>query len=388
MISVYLHIPYCMQKCRYCDFCSVPLDHTAEQYCDALIAELAQKKAQYPNEKAHTVFFGGGTPTVLPAEQLCRVLRAVDEAFPLLPDAEVSIECNPKTASREGLRLLRQAGFNRLSIGLQTHDDALLKRIGRVHSFSDFQDTLRWAREAGFSNINVDVMHGLPGQTEDSYLETLRTVIACEVEHISAYALILEEDTPLFEAVASGEEVLPEVDAVADMEDAGFLLLEQNGYHRYEVSNFAREGRKCRHNLTYWRNEPYLGIGVAAHGSMPGKTAWERMANTERISTYYKKLQKGQSPETERITVNTFEQMFETIMLGLRLTEGIFEQRFSSRFGCTIRETYPEAIAYGKRYGWWDESDPETVRLNGVGMDHLDAVLRAFRERNYWELLR
>lgn len=386
MISVYLHIPYCIQKCQYCDFCSVPLDQTAEQYCDALLSEISLKKAEYPNETAHTVFFGGGTPTVLPAKQLCRVLDAVRDAFPFTPDAEISIECNPKTATKEGLSLLRRTGFNRLSIGLQSHDDTLLRRIGRVHTFLDFQDTLRWAREAGFDNVNVDVMHGLPGQTEESYCDTLKTVMDFGVEHISSYALILEEGTPLFSAVEDGRESLPDPDAVADMEDAGFLLLEQNGYHRYEVSNFAKDGKQCRHNLTYWHNEPYLGIGVAAHGSMPGKTAWERIANTESISTYYKKLRKNQSPEAERILVNTFEQMFETIMLGLRLKEGISERSFQARFGCTIRETYPEAIAYGERYGWWDDTDRETVRLNALGMDHLDAVLRAFRERNYWEL--
>lgn len=388
MRSIYLHIPYCIQKCSYCDFCSVPKDGTAERYAFALCREIELQRERYAAREIDTVFFGGGTPTILPASELCRVLETLDRCFPLAKDAEVSIECNPRTASAQDLKTLHSAGFNRLSIGLQSADDPLLARIGRVHTFQDFENTFRWARQAGFENINVDVMHGLPGQTQDSYLTTLEHVGAFGAEHLSCYALILEEGTPLYGAVRSGKERLPDEDAVADMEDAGFDWLRANGYERYEVSNFAKPGKQCRHNLTYWKNEPYLGFGVAAHSSVPTDRKWYRFSNTESIASYLRSVERGKIPETERILINTFEQMFETIMLGLRLTEGISMEKFSRRFGCSLRETYPEAIEFAERCGWWNTEDPERLRLNQSGMDHLDAVLRAFRERKYWDILR
>lgn len=388
MIALYFHIPYCIRKCRYCDFCSFPVDETAGRYCDALLSEIALRKKQYPNEQAATVFFGGGTPTILPAADLCRILEAADRAFPLAADAEISIECNPKTADASTLKTLRQAGFNRLSVGLQSADDALLRRIGRVHTYRDFLHTYEWAREAGFANINVDVMHGLPGQRQADYLATLQTVCELAPEHISAYSLILEEGTPLYRDVTAGRETLPDEDAVADMQDAGMAYLKECGYDRYEISNFAKPGYACRHNLTYWHNEPYLGFGVAAHSSMREGTKQYRFANPETIPAYMKSLAKGRLPESERILINTFEQMFECIMLGLRLVEGVEDEAFRKRFGVGIFETYPEAIERNRRRGLWDESDPRYLRLNARGLDLLNTVLLDFQEPNYWELIR
>lgn len=388
MRSIYLHIPYCIQKCSYCDFCSVPKDETAERYAFALCREIELQRERYAAQNIETVFFGGGTPTILSANDLCKVLETLDRCFPLANDAEISIECNPKTATAEDLKTLRRAGFNRLSVGLQSADDALLARIGRIHAFRDFEHTFQWARQAGFDNINVDVMHGLPGQTQDSYLATLECVGVFGADHLSCYSLILEEGTPLYGAVCSGKERLPDEDAVADMEDAGFEWLRAHGYERYEISNFAKSGKRCCHNLTYWHNEPYLGLGVAAHSSLMMDRKWYRFSNTESIGTYLRSVGKGKIPESERILVNTFEQMFETIMLGLRLTEGISHESFFHRFGCSIEETYPEAIQYAARYGWWNTDEPNRLRLNASGLDHLDAVLRAFRERNYWDILR
>lgn len=388
MIALYFHIPYCVKKCRYCDFCSVPVNESADRYCDALKTELRLRAKQYPDKTARTVFFGGGTPTVLDADALASVLDEANRLFPFAPDAEISIECNPKTASADALRTLRRAGFNRLSIGLQSADDRLLRRIGRVHTYADFLQTYEWAREAGFSNINIDVMHGLPGQSEADYLRTFEAVTALGPEHVSAYALILEEGTPLCRDVEGGRETLPDEDAVADMQDAGIVFLEARGYKRYEVSNFARAGYACRHNLTYWNNEPYLGFGVAAHSSMPEGARWYRFANVESVPAYLEKLTRGRAPEAERILINTFEQMFESVMLGLRKTEGVDCAAFLQRFGCSLFETYPEAIARTRTRGLLDESDPAYLRLNRRGMDLMNSVLLDFQQRNYLDLLR
>ncbi len=388
MTALYFHIPYCVQKCRYCDFCSVPVNDSIGRYCDALKTELQLRRNQYPGLSADTVFWGGGTPTVLPADALAGVLAYADRLFPFATDAEISIECNPKTASFDALKTLRTAGFNRLSIGLQSADNALLQRIGRVHSFEDFVHTYEWARRAGFSNINVDVMHGLPGQTQEDYLKTLETVCDLAPEHVSAYALILEEGTPLHADVMRGAETLPDEDAVADMQDAGMAFLHAHGYRRYEISNFAKPGYACRHNLTYWNNEPYLGFGVAAHSSMPEGRNWYRFSVTDRIPAYLKGVARGRVPEADRILINTFEQMFETVMLGLRKTEGVDDTAFQTRFGCSVFETYSEAIEANRRRGLLDESDPKFLRLNARGLDLLNSVLLDFRETNYWELLR
>ena len=388
MIGVYVHVPYCIQKCRYCDFCSIPIDESAERYRSAVCSEIALSAVKYPDERVKSVFFGGGTPTILPADDLCAILDAIRAAFFVEQDAEISVECNPKTIGFEGLKRLFDAGFNRLSIGLQATQNDLLRRIGRVHTFEEFLATYQAAKDAGFTNINVDLMHGLPGQTQADYLDAIRTVAALDPAHISAYSLILEEGTPLYDDVSAGRETLPDEDAVADMEDAGMELLESLGYRRYEVSNFAKPGCECRHNLIYWHNEPYLGLGVAAHSSMVEDGLWVRFSNESSIPAYLKKIEKGKLPRAERIIINTFEQMFESVMLGLRLTAGIDRRAFFDRFGCDVIETYREAYDKNERYGFWDHADPGFLRLTKNGMDHLDAVLRDFRARRWIDFLR
>lgn len=379
MTAVYVHIPYCVRKCLYCDFCSVPSDATTALYADALKQEIALRvKSGFSTDAVGTVFFGGGTPTALPAEQLADILTAVKDAFPVSEDAEISVECNPGTVGQSDLMTLRNAGFNRLSIGLQSADDALLARIGRIHTRADFLRTLSLAREAGFSNINVDVMHGLPGQTQAQYLDTLRVVCDFDVQHVSAYALILENGTPLKAMVEREELTLPDADAVADMQDAGIAYLEERGYRRYEVSNFAREGFACRHNLVYWHNGAYLGLGVAAHSSLPEGKRWERTANTEDIAAYLRRIGKRKLPVSESIALYRSESMFETVMLGLRLCEGVDRAAFSERFGVSVDDAYRDAIDDVRKLGWWADSDTH-LRLNARGLDMLNSALVYFR---------
>ena len=379
MTGVYVHIPYCVKKCAYCDFCSVPRDASIDQYPDALCREIELSRDRLPYEgPVPSVFFGGGTPTVLPAEALIRVLDTVRRTYDLLPDAEITTECNPGTASYADFVKLRAAGFNRLSLGLQSADDRLLKAVGRIHTYEQFLTAYGAARDAGFQNINVDLMHGLPGQTQADYLDTLQKVCDLGPEHISAYALILEEGTPLYTRVREGEVTLPDEDAVADMEDAGMAYLKERGYARYEVSNFAKPGRECRHNLIYWNDEPYLGFGVAAHSSARGKGDWLRWSNTESIPTYLKKLQRGRLPTAETLHIDKKEEMFEVIMLGLRKVKGIPRQAFLDRFGLSMEKAFPEAWLTVQANGWWAD-DHARYALTPQGMDHLNTALCYFR---------
>jgi len=379
MTGVYVHIPYCVRKCAYCDFCSVPKNETAEAYPDALCREIELSRDRLPYEgPVPSVFFGGGTPTVLPAEALIRTLDTLRRTYEVLPAAEITAECNPGTASYADFVKLRAAGFNRLSLGLQSANDALLKAVGRIHTYDQFLSAFRAARDAGFQNINVDLMHGLPGQTEADYLTTLQKVCALGPEHISAYALILEEGTPLHQQVRAGETSLPDEDAVADMEDAGMACLEDRGYRRYEVSNFAQPGYECRHNLIYWNDEPYLGFGVAAHSSARGRGMWRRWSNVESIPTYLKRLQRGRLPTAETLRIDKKEEMFEVIMLGLRKVEGIPRQTFLDRFGLPLEQAFPEAFLEVQANGWWADS-PARYALTKQGMDHLNTALCYFR---------
>ena len=379
MTGVYVHIPYCVRKCAYCDFCSVPRDDTAEEYPDALCREIELSRDRLPYEgPVPSVFFGGGTPTALPAAVLIRILDTIRKTYEVRSDAEITVECNPGTASYADFVKLRTAGFNRLSLGLQSANDELLKAVGRIHTYDQFLTAYRAARSAGFQNVNVDLMHGLPGQTREDYLDTLQKVCGLGPEHVSAYALILEEGTPLSAQVRAGKILLPDEDAVADMEDAGMAFLRSRGYERYEVSNFAKPGYACRHNLIYWNDEPYLGFGVAAHSSAKGEEEWLRWSNTESIPEYLRKLRRGRLPTAETLHIDGREEMFEVIMLGLRKVAGIPRAAFSDRFGITLEQAFPDAFLNVQANGWWAD-DPARYALTPRGMDHLNTALCYFR---------
>ena len=379
MTGVYVHIPYCVRKCAYCDFCSVPRSETAEQYPDALCREIELSRDRLPYEgPVPSVFFGGGTPTVLPAEALVRILETIRGTYEVRSDAEITVECNPGTANYSDFVKLRATGFNRLSLGLQSANDKLLQVVGRIHTYDQFLAAFHAARDAGFQNINVDLMHGLPGQTQSDYLDTLQKVCDLGPEHISVYALILEEGTPLYDQVRAGEIDLPDEDTVADMEDAGMAYLKERGYERYEVSNFAKPGYACRHNLIYWNDEPYLGFGVAAHSSAKGEGEWLRWSNTESISAYLRKLKRGRLPTADTIHIDDREEMFEVIMLGLRKVRGIPRQAFLNRFGLPLEKAFPDAWLNVQANGWWADDDTRYA-LTEQGMDHLNTALCYFR---------
>jgi oxygen-independent coproporphyrinogen III oxidase len=377
MAGIYLHIPFCIRKCAYCDFASFACGGVPEEYVDALIAEidLVSRGGEYP-AVFDTVFFGGGTPSLLSGEQMERILSAVHEHFPVSADAEQSMECNPGTATREHLAAYRKAGINRLSIGLQSTHDVLLKSVGRIHTYRQFLDTLESARAVGFTNINADVMHGLPNQTMEQYLGTLNTVCDLGLQHISSYALTLEEHTPLYAQIENKLVKLPESDLVADMQDAGIDTLESRGYHRYEISNFALPGYECRHNLNYWRNGEYLGLGLAAH-AVVRKKRWTRTANVDTLEDYYRLLSRGKRPLAETIELHPADEMFECVMLGLRLTQGVDRAVFRARFGLDMADAFPDAMERLRKRGWAVESEG-FIALNKKGLDLQNEALGFF----------
>ncbi len=376
MFGVYIHIPFCVRKCLYCDFVSVTDQSRIEAYLDALCAEIRMWSGKCP--QAESVFIGGGTPSLLKSAQMQRIFIELRQAIRIAADAEITVECNPGTLDAEKLQAYRSCGVNRLSIGLQSTHDELLKRIGRIHDFKQFSAGFEMARAAGFENINVDVMHGLPGQNCEMYLETLRSVIAYKPAHISSYALILEEGTPLYAAVQEGSEKLPDEDTVYDMQDAGMALLLDAGYRRYEVSNFALPGFACRHNLNYWENGPYLGLGLNAHSAMRmPRRGWTRWSNQTVLDEYIRLCMQGESPTAECRTIDTQEEMFETVMMGLRKVEGISLAYFQMRFGRAFTEAYAQPVRELLARGWLEFTDGY-VRLTDKGMDVQNMALVHF----------
>lgn len=379
MKAVYIHIPFCVRKCLYCDFISGPPDGPVFPFVAALKKEIEEGGRSCPDKEPVTsVFFGGGTPTFLPAEQLAEILETVRNSFDISKDAEISTECNPGTMTSNGAKILKNAGFNRVSVGLQSADDRLLKLLGRIHTRDMFLNAFYSLREAGFDNINVDVMHALPEQSVSDYLETLSFVCGLSPEHVSSYALILEEGTPFYEMVQRGKLTLPDEDLAADMQDAGMRFLKEQGYERYEISNYAREGYACRHNLLYWDNGPYLGFGPAAHSSYVIGGKHLRWHNTTDTRDYVRMLGAGLSVKEEITEISEQEQRFESVMLGLRKVAGIDASLFRTRYGLSITEAYPEATEYVKESGLLQCDDERSYALNERGMDVLNSVLLHF----------
>ncbi len=379
MAGLYVHIPFCVQKCRYCDFPSFDGQlHMLDAYLTALHSEIYQI-APLCQEPFQTVFIGGGTPSLLSGFQMQTLFLHLRAALPLAPDAEISIECNPGTVDAKKLAAFLDAGCNRLSFGLQSTHDSLLIRIGRIHTAQAFYETYAAARQAGFSNINIDVMVGLPGQTAELYLHTLQDIISLSPQHISAYALILEEGTKLASDVQKKAETLPDEDAVCDMQDAGKLFLHRHGYSQYEISNFAKEGFSCKHNINYWQNGSYIGIGSSAHSAwlLPA-TSWTRWENAATITAY---IQTAGLPFAQRVLspIPPREEAFESIMLGLRLVRGISLRAFRERFHQELVSLFPKACAANIAKGWL-HIDAGYAALTPRGLDMQNTVLQDFLE--------
>jgi len=339
--------------------------------------------ARYRDAKISTVFLGGGTPTLVPPELMDGVLDELRSSFSLLPDAEFTTEGNPGTITGRWLDMALAHGVNRLSLGVQAAQDQLLQGIGRIHTIADAEAAVMLARRHGVKNLNLDAMFGLPGQTEQDYIDTLQTFRDWGADHISAYSLILEEGTPLYRLVNAGHVELPDEDETAAMYERGIEWLQNAGYRRYEVSNFARPGMECRHNIGYWQGALYLGLGVAAHSMLPTSEAGMfclRKGNAADVQAYIRALQCGEEAPTDGVDLITPEDaMFETMMLGLRTTDGVDEQQFEKRYGVPLQYRYGSQLDSLVRDGlglWKDGRFALTAR----GIEIQNDVLMRFME--------
>ncbi len=377
-LELYIHIPFCVKKCRYCDFLSAPAEEKIQRaYVDALLWEIAEYE-EPEDQEVVTVFFGGGTPSVLPGEEIGRILSALKEKFVFAEDAEISLEANPGTVDAEKLSSYREAGINRLSLGLQSADEKELRVLGRIHTYEMFLESVNLARNAGFSNLNVDLMSALPGQTAASWEETLKKVIALHPEHISAYSLIIEEGTPFYEEYAKdvkrrdlGEkpEFLPSEEEERFLYQRTKELLSEAGYEQYEISNYARKGRECRHNVGYWKRRNYVGFGLGAATLLNPV----RYKNTDCLEDYLA----GDFSKKEFLVLTKDNQIEETMFLGLRMKEGVSKEAFLKTFSCPLDVVYGREIEKLKKEGLLAETESR-VFLTEKGVDVSNYVLSAF----------
>lgn len=341
-LELYVHIPFCVKKCHYCDFLSFACDdRTQKQYVASLISEIKAHKENFAEYSVSTIFFGGGTPSWLQEDLLLSILSEIRRNFHVMEDAEISIECNPGTVTQKKLQLYKQAGINRLSIGLQSTKNEELKMLGRIHTFEQFMKTYEMARAAGFTNINIDLISGLPYQTAEVFTDSLRKVIRLRPEHVSVYTLIVEKGTPFYDAykfdavkqeAGMETEVLPNEDEVYRIYKLTQKLLVEAGYKQYEISNYAKPDFECQHNIGYWKRKEYLGLGLGASSLVQNV----RFSNTSDLYTYIE----GDWLDEESIqNLTRKEQMEEFFFLGLRMPEGVLRREFEEMFAMP-----PEAI--------------------------------------------
>ena len=379
-LELYLHIPFCVRKCRYCDFLSFAKDKEVQNaYVQALCEEIKGWDG-FVNRPISTIFIGGGTPTILPAREISRILETIqekrDQRFPA-PE-EITIECNPGTVDEADLQTFLSSGINRISFGLQSADNRELETLGRIHSWEEFLESYRLARKAGFENINVDLMSALPGQTPAGWRSTLEKVLALQPEHISAYSLIIEEGTPFYQIYGEADRcrredepqsLLPSEEEEREMyEDTGRILA-AHGYHRYEISNYAKGGKECRHNCGYWTGIEYKGFGLGASSLLQKR----RYRNTESLESY---LDGAWQPEmVEALTREN--EMEETVILGLRMMEGVSGEKFYQKYGKHLTDIYEETIRKYVKMGLM-EADKQGIRLTESGISVSNVILSDF----------
>ncbi|SHJ63959.1 oxygen-independent coproporphyrinogen-3 oxidase [Anaerocolumna jejuensis DSM 15929] len=370
-LGLYLHIPFCERKCLYCDFLSAAADkETKDRYVNALINEITSYKEWAQDYLVKTIFLGGGTPTSLSGENILRIMEAAGNTFFLDSDTEITIEANPGTVDREKLLAFKEAGINRISMGLQSADNRELKLLGRIHTYETFAENYCLARELKFDNINVDLMSSLPGQSLKDWMSTLKKVADLEPEHISAYSLILEEGTYFYRKYSS----LPldeELDRQMYWETEHYL--KDRGYRHYEISNYARDGRECRHNNSYWIRENYLGLGLGA-SSLIENTRFRKEDNLEE---YIRNAGDHALTDKEQEVLTVKQQMEEFMFLGLRLTRGISKAAFQQSFHVTLENIYKEELDRSIKEGLLQENG-DRLCLTDKGIDLSNTVMARF----------
>ena len=368
-LELYLHIPFCIKKCDYCDFLSGPSTRAGQEaYIYALLREM-KAVSLLEKRSVDTVFIGGGTPSVPECDVMEKLLQGIGESFCLEPDAEVTIEANPGTLTPEKLALYRKYGINRISLGLQSPNDEELTMLGRIHNYAQFLESYEMARNAGFSNINVDLMFAIPGQSYEGWIKNLRTVAEVGPEHISAYSLIIEEGTPF----AKRELELPDEDTEYRMYEDVAEILGEYGYQQYEISNYAKNGRECRHNEGYWKRRDYLGLGLGA-ASLLGK---ERFTNTMDMQEYINNSNFPEKIRKNRELLTRKDEMAEFMFLGLRMTRGVSKKEFQEYFGTGIEKIYGEILEKYKKQGMLVELE-DRIFLSRAGIHVSNAVMADF----------
>ena len=368
-LELYVHIPFCVRKCQYCDFLSGPSDEeTKDRYIEALLKEI--RAAEHTEDyEIVSVFIGGGTPSALKAEAIASIMRTLQEQFFFCEDAEVTIEANPGTVDLEKLTIYRNVGINRLSLGLQSTDAEELKLLGRIHSYEEFLKSYEWAREAGFSNINIDLMFAIPGQTGEAWRQHLYQVAELNPEHISAYSLIIEEGTPFAEQNLD----LPDEDTEYQMYEDTAEILERYGYRQYEISNYAKQGYMCRHNAGYWQRREYLGFGLGASSLYVGM----RFSNTHQMQEYLKESRNSDQIRKDVTVLSRNEQIEEFMFLGLRMTEGISEKKFEENFDVRLMDVYGDILQKYEETGFMEHIETKW-RLTRKGIHVSNHILADF----------
>lgn len=368
--EIYIHIPFCVKKCGYCDFLSFPAcKEEQENYVRALVDEIRSLPGD--ERSVTSVFIGGGTPSLLEERLIGTILENLKATFTISPDAEITLEANPGTLSKNKLKNYKEYGINRLSLGLQSVDDGELRMLGRVHTFKEFLESFQWAREEGFENINVDLISALPGQKYETWIKSLETVANLLPEHISAYSLIIEEGTPFEKKI----DELPDEDTEYRMYEDTSLILKNYGFRQYEISNYARKGFECQHNIGYWKRYDYIGLGLGA-ASLYQK---ERFSNTRDMEEYLANSKWPAKIRKERTKLTLREEMEEFMILGLRMSEGISEKDFRRQFGSNLMEIYGSVLEKYLRMGllethggWWKFTRKGIHVSNQVLVDFLD----------------
>ena len=377
-LGIYLHIPFCVRKCDYCDFLSAPASIEVQRRYVSCLKEEILRFGEAGKYEVQSVFFGGGTPSILEGTQISELMDALYRIFAFAERPECTVECNPGTLNLEKLEWYRESGINRLSIGLQSADDRELKLLGRIHTWEDFCRNFEQARRIGFSNINVDLMSALPGQTAASWKNTVEKVLSYDPEHISAYSLMIEEGTPFFErygqeaaARERGEEVfhLPSEEEEREMYYDTQRMLSEAGLHRYEISNYAKDGFESRHNSGYWKRQEYAGFGLGASSQLDRL----RYKKTDRLEEYLE----GDYSEKDVLELTRRDEIEETMYLGLRMTEGVSLAQFREKFGVTAEHIYGDVIKKLERQGLI-RTENEYICLTALGMDVSNRVLAEF----------
>lgn len=366
--ELYIHIPFCVRKCAYCDFLSVPGSEEAKaSYTEALLREIEAVKTE--KREVSSIFVGGGTPSALSPSLMGDIFEKIHKSFSVAPDAEITIEANPGTLSKEKLFLYRNVGINRLSLGLQSPEAAELKSLGRIHTYEEFLESFSLAREAGFQNINVDLMCALPDQTYEGWVRNLRKVAALYPEHISAYSLIIEEGTPF----AKRKLNLPDEDTEYRMYEDTAGILAEYGYEQYEISNYAKKDLACQHNVGYWTRKEYLGLGLGA-ASLWGN---QRFSNTSDFSLYLNNSGFPEKIRGDRDALSLEAEMSEFMFLGLRMTKGVSKAEFLEGFGVPIESVYGKVLDKYKSVGLLEETEGR-IFLTRAGIHVSNGVMAEF----------